>query len=59
MKQTKLDNFFNIKYTNKKKLINMEDKQLINNTPNNTPKYGAINTTISINPFQLNDKILL
>ncbi len=57
MKQTKLDNFFNIKYTNKKKLINMEDKQLINNTPNNTPKYGAINNTISINPFQLNDKI--
>ena len=57
MKQTKLDNFFNIKYKNKKKLINMEDKQLINNTPNNTPKYGAINNTISINPFQLNDKI--
>ena len=57
MKQTKLDNFFNIKYTNKKKLINMEDKQLINNTQNNTPKYGAINNTISINPFQLNDKI--
>lgn len=49
MKQTRLDSFFNIKYK--------KDKQLINNTPNNTPVYGAINNTTSINPFQLNDKI--
>ena len=49
MKQTRLDSFFNIKYK--------KNKQLINNTPNNTPKYGAINNTTSINPFKLNDKI--
>ena len=57
MKQTRLDSFFNIKYKKNKQLINKKDKQLINNTPNNTPKYGAINNTTSINPFQLNDKI--
>lgn len=65
MKQTRLDSFFNIKYKKDKQLINTTDKQLINtpkkqlinNTPNNTPVYGAINNTTSINPFQLNDKI--
>ena len=66
MKQTRLDSFFNIKYKKDKQLINTTDKQLINtpkkqlinNTPNNTPVYGAINNTTSINPFQLNDKIV-
>jgi len=57
MKQTRLDSFFNIKYKKNKQLINKKDKQLINNTPNNTPVYEAINNTTSINPFQLNDKI--
>tara|TARA_B100000963_G_C22605447_1_gene662285 strand:+ start:1345 stop:1926 length:582 start_codon:yes stop_codon:yes gene_type:complete len=57
MKQTRLDSFFNIKYKKNKQLINKKDKQLINNTPNNTPVYEAINNTTSINPFKLNDKI--
>ena len=57
MKQTRLDSFFNIKYKKDKQLINTTDKEIINNTPNNTPKYGAINNTTSINPFKLNDRI--
>ena len=49
MKQSKLDNFFNIIYKGKTKTIS--------STPNNTPIFNSIQNNTKINPFVLNDKL--
>lgn len=49
MKQSTLDNFFNIVYKDKTKTIS--------STPNNTPIFNSIQNNTKINPFVLNDKL--
>lgn len=49
MKQSRLDNFFNIVYKDKTKTIS--------STPNNTPIFNSIQNNTKINPFVLNDKL--
>ena len=65
MKQTKMDDYFNIRYKNSKSDSKSVRKLNKNNiTPNNTSDYGSsdnlmfnIKTTKEINMFKLNDKL--